>query len=145
LVAAQQECREIPIPESVVLKIRTLLWDLVGVVRTKEGLATAVDQLETIDKQLPTNIPGSSRALLLSARVIAQAALLRKESVGSHYRSDAPYSNEASLRHSTVTVSLRNPYRLVAEFEEETGGEPIAGSASVQTRAQRESTPAITV
>ena len=145
LVVAQQEYRGVPIPESVVLRIRTLLWDLVGVVRTKEGLATAVDQLETIDKQLPPNIPGSSRTLLLSARVIAQAALLRKESVGSHYRNDAPHSNGVSLQHSTVTVSPHNPHRLIAEFEDEPGGEPMAGSAFVQTRARRENTPAITV
>ncbi len=145
LVVAQQEYRGATIPESVVLRIRTLLWNLVGVVRTKEGLATAVDQLETIDKQLPTNIPGSSRTLLLSARVIAQAALLRKESVGSHYRSDAPHSKGASLQHSTVTVSPRDPHRLVAEFEDEPGGEPMARSAFVQTRAHRESTPAIPV
>ena len=146
LVVAQKAYRGVPIPESVVLRIRTLLWDLVGVVRTKKGLATAVDQLETIDKQLPPNIPGSSRTLLLSARVIAQAALLRKESVGSHYRSDAPHSKGASLQHSTVTVSLRDPHRLVAEFEDEQpGGELMAGSASVQTRAHRKSTPAITV
>ena len=142
--AAVQGWRGVPIPEAVVLRIRTLLWNLVGVVRTEEGLAAAVDQLDAIDSQLPPSTPGSSRTLLLSAQVIARAALLRKESVGSHYRSDVPHSTGAALRHSTVTVSLADSHRIVAEFENETDVGAMAGFAPPESSGRRESPPAIT-
>ena len=126
------------------LRIRTLLWNLVGIIRTEEGLAAAVDQLDAIDSQLPPSIPGSSRTLLLSAQVIARAALLRKESVGSHYRSDLPHSTGAALRHSTVTVLLDDPRRIVAEFEKEPHVGALAGSTPPPSNGRRESPPAIT-
>jgi aspartate oxidase len=48
---------------------------------------------------------GVSHNLLLSARLIARAALLREESIGSHFREDFPERGEGSPRHSVLTLN----------------------------------------
>jgi succinate dehydrogenase/fumarate reductase flavoprotein subunit len=45
-----------------------------------------------------------ARNLLLSARLIARAALLRRESLGSHFREDYPARSSGRPRHSVVTM-----------------------------------------
>ena len=112
------------LPKAVVLQIRALFWNFVGVVRDEAGLSAAIEQLDVIDRQLPSAIPRSSRNLLLSARMIARAALLRSASVGGHYRSDAPPSTGSSLRHSIVTISLEEPGRILSEFESQPVAQP---------------------
>ncbi len=133
-----------PLPESLVLRIRTLLWEGVGVVRNEEGLTGAVDQLDDIDRRLPYATPPSSRNLLLSARMIAQAALLRKESIGSHYRSDAKPATGRPLRHSGVTLGRDGGNSIVAELETAPGVEATIRTAQPLSVGDRESLPPIT-
>lgn len=133
-------------PESV-LEIRTLLWNHVGVIRDEEGLTAADRELARIDEQLPSTLPASSRNLLLSARMITRAALLRRESLGSHWRSDSPGTSEEKAYHSVVVLK-RDPHpNIVATFDRETqpprfepsgdpkppGHTPREGSAKLRT------------
>ena len=69
--------------------VRDVMWRYAGIDRTARGLRTAVTELEAIEARLPL---GATEELnmLQSARMIVQAALLRKESRGGHYRSDFP-------------------------------------------------------
>ncbi|HEX7979920.1 MAG TPA: L-aspartate oxidase, partial [Gemmatimonadaceae bacterium] len=70
-------------------KIRAVMWTHVAITRTAKGLRTALADLTDIEQRLPT---GATEELNLvqTAKLITEAALLRKESRGGHYRSDFP-------------------------------------------------------
>jgi L-aspartate oxidase len=72
--------------------VRTLMWRSVGLFRTREGLAAAVENLE---RAVVPASPGTVdewrlRNLVTVARWIARAALRREESRGGHFRADFP-------------------------------------------------------
>jgi len=107
------------LPDRIVLRIRQTMWRSVGVVRSEEGLTSAVRELESISERLSVRIPAHSLNILLSARMIACAAELRGESVGGHFRSDAGDATGGPLLHSTASISLdgRGRPQIVAGFE----------------------------
>jgi L-aspartate oxidase len=82
--------------------LQTLMWEDVGIVRKGEGLAEAAMQLADWQQHLH---PADDRAtqelnnLVLAARLCAEAALIRTESRGAHYRLDHPDTSEAWRRH----------------------------------------------
>ena len=69
--------------------IRELMWNDAGIHRTAKGLRHCIDQLGGIASRLP---PGATeeRNMVETALLIAEAALMRKESRGGHFRSDFP-------------------------------------------------------
>jgi L-aspartate oxidase len=69
--------------------IRELMWTNAGIARTAKGLRTAVARLAEIADRLPTGATEETN-MVDTARLIAEAALLRKESRGGHFRSDFP-------------------------------------------------------
>lgn len=69
--------------------VRQVMWEHAGIARTARGLRTALQQLAEIEQRLPTGATEECN-LVQTARLIAEAALLRKESRGGHYRSDFP-------------------------------------------------------
>jgi L-aspartate oxidase len=78
------------------------MWDRVGIVRDGEGLTAAANTLAAWERQLPppTDRPSSDlRNAVLTARLIAEAALAREESRGAHFRSDFPEPSPAWLKH----------------------------------------------
>ncbi len=80
----------------------TLLWDKVGIVRSGEGLAEAADTLAAWQKLLPqpTDRPSYElRNMVLSARLMTEAALLREESRGAHFRTDFPEPSPDWQKH----------------------------------------------
>ena len=72
-------------PDAVTDDVRDLLWRDAGVVRDEAGL---------------TRVTRSPHAL---ARLIGESALLRRESRGSHQRSDAPGEDPALARHVVLS------------------------------------------
>jgi L-aspartate oxidase len=70
-------------------RIREVMWAHAGIARTAPGLRRALGALDAIGARLA---PGATeeRNLLQTARLIAEAALLRRESRGGHYRTDFP-------------------------------------------------------
>ncbi len=64
--------------------IRSRLWDDCGLTRSRDGLTRLLD------------------APHLLTRLIAQSALVREESRGSHYRADFPMPDDAFERHVVV-------------------------------------------
>jgi L-aspartate oxidase len=107
------------LPAAVTLEIRKLMWDQVGVIRDEQSLRAADEALERIERRTSSEVPVSGRSLLLCARMITRAALVRKESLGSHWRSDARSSSAWSGRHSVVTLTRGPSPRVVAEFDQE--------------------------
>ncbi len=75
------------------------MWRHVGLFRDRQGLETALAELEpasrALEGRLQTGEPldaskWRTASLLTTARLIARAALRREESRGGHYRSDFP-------------------------------------------------------
>jgi len=84
-------------------RLRELMWTKVGLVRNGKDLQEAVDELEEmadragrvrVDGNLPYNLKWHEWINLINmitvSRIVARSALLRKESRGSHFRSDFP-------------------------------------------------------
>ncbi|MEE2775511.1 MAG: L-aspartate oxidase [Acidobacteriota bacterium] len=80
-------------------ELRDLMWRHAGVSRDAEGLQTAVAEIQYfVDRRART--PDLELGNLLTiARVVAQSALIRRESRGSHFRSDFVESSPLFNRH----------------------------------------------
>ncbi len=71
--------------------IRRVMWDNAGIDRTAKGLRKCLEVLDEIKKRLPAGATEEGN-MADTARLIAEAALMRKESRGGHYRSDFPHA-----------------------------------------------------
>ena len=91
---------EVPPPNLSALQ--ELNWDKVGIIRDKESLNETLDILAAWQECLPepTDRPSYElNNLALAGRLVAEAALLREESRGAHFRSDFPKSLPEWQRH----------------------------------------------
>lgn len=81
-------------PGATVDRIRDLLWQQAGIVRTGVGLAAAAAELEHLagecEPEAPEALASSHANAVATARLITRAALARVESRGAHYRTDFP-------------------------------------------------------
>ncbi|MFC2016313.1 L-aspartate oxidase [Chloroflexota bacterium] len=100
LLNRRQFPQEVLAPSPSALQI--LLQDKVGIIRNKEGLTQAANILAAWQKSLPqpTDRPSYDLSnLILTGRLVTEAALLREESRGAHFRSDFPRSLSQWKRH----------------------------------------------
>jgi len=88
----------------LIATVRRLMWEKVGLVRDEAGLAAAVAELKSLAAAHP-QASGEARNLLCVARLVAEAALERRESRGGHYRSDFPESDPAWQRRLYLTAA----------------------------------------
>jgi len=96
--------RQVPkaVPPPRLSTLQRLLWDKVGIIRDRESLPEAANVLAAWQKYLPEPTDRSSYELsnlVLCARLITEAALLREESRGAHFRTDFPHSLPQWQRH----------------------------------------------
>ena len=70
-------------------EIRALMWDNAGIDRNARGLRRCLSELERLQSRLTAGMT-EERNMCETARLIAAAALARRESRGGHYRSDFP-------------------------------------------------------
>jgi len=87
--------------------LQALLWEKVGIVRDVEGLYEAATRLSSWQTLLPapTDRPSYElNTMVMNARLMTEAALLRQESRGAHYRSDYPVSSVSWKRHIIFQV-----------------------------------------
>jgi L-aspartate oxidase len=70
-------------------RVRSAMWADAGIARTARGLRRCVARLDALLAQLPAGAT-EERNMAETARLIAEAALLRRESRGGHYRADFP-------------------------------------------------------
>ncbi len=76
--------------------LQQLHWDKAGIIRDKEGLNQAADTLAAWQSSLrpPMDQPSYELGnLILTGRLLTEAALIREESRGAHFRSDFPRSS----------------------------------------------------
>jgi L-aspartate oxidase len=92
-------------PAEVEAEMRAVMWDRAGLVRDRAGLARALGQLEAVGPALPDGPTwAEARNMALVARLVAAAALARRESRGAHYRSDHPAADPAWQRRLHVRL-----------------------------------------
>ena len=80
------------------------MWRLVGLRRDRQGMEKAQEVLQTLAAKVSCGTYADKRSMelvnmLTLAKLITQAALLRKESRGGHYRFDYPRPQRGQLGH----------------------------------------------
>lgn len=76
--------------------LQQLHWDKVGIIRDKDGLHQAAAILATWQQSLrpPTDQPSYELSnLIQTGRLMTEAALIREESRGAHFRTDFPQTS----------------------------------------------------
>lgn len=86
-----------------VAKLRAIMTTHVGVVRTARGLRRALDELHNLSAIAIHDTVFAN--MLLAARLIAAAALARKESRGGHFRSDFPDADARFAERTFMTLA----------------------------------------
>jgi L-aspartate oxidase len=93
-------------PELFIQSVQQLMWNKVGIVRSRQSLTEAIQQLQASAQELP---PPTSRRncearnIHTAALLIARSALARLESRGAHYRTDYPEHEDPRFKkHSIV-------------------------------------------
>ncbi|HEY3314946.1 MAG TPA: FAD-binding protein [Bacillota bacterium] len=98
-------------PATLRREVNRVADEHLGPLRNGEGLRTASRALEAAAARLPGLAAGDGRGLMEAlevgnlvrgARMVAAAALVREESRGVHYRTDAPAEDPSWLRHLAV-------------------------------------------
>jgi len=81
-------------PAEIRRELSNIMWEYVGIIRDEEGLKTAAGAINRLGRELGRGQSEleyyQSINMLTLARVMVQAALWRKESLGAHYRQDYP-------------------------------------------------------
>ncbi len=86
----------------IVNSLRQLMYERAGVIRNGKDLQAALDTIAQFECDA---IETRTRNLLTVGRLIATAALERKESRGSHYREDYPATNPTLAKRSFINAS----------------------------------------
>jgi L-aspartate oxidase len=96
----RQTTKSITMPKAA--DLQSLMWHKVGIIRNREGLKEAVRTLAAWQRVIPKPADRVSQELhnmVVTGRMVAEAALIREESRGAHFRSDFPRKFPAWQRH----------------------------------------------
>lgn len=115
----------VPGDDSLRLAVRRVMWEKVGLVRDEAGLTRAVEELDGLAESHP-RAAGEAGNLLSIGRLVAAAALARRESRGGHFRSDFPQPDPAWKRRLSLTAAPDGS----AHFEGASPALAAAGSRS---------------
>jgi len=103
-------------PAETMKELRGLMWDKVGIVRSKESLSSALDRLSEISKLRfnESDINQQKQAAetqmaILASTLTTLSALRREESRGTHYRVDIPEMKPEWLKPIRVYKTPNGP------------------------------------
>jgi L-aspartate oxidase len=92
--------------EGFIHGIQQLMWEKVGIVRSRRGLMEALEKLQSAAQTMPSSASRrncEARNIHTAALLITRSALARLESRGAHYRTDYPEHEDAKFKkHSIV-------------------------------------------
>lgn len=94
-VKERKVARKLPPPS--LSAIQQLMWDKVGILRDGKNLAEVADCLAVWQKTVTGAADRHSHELfnlILAGRLVVEAALMREESRGAHFRSDFPQTQQ---------------------------------------------------
>ena len=69
--------------QMVMSRLRQIMWNQVGLVRTPEGLQSALHQIQVLERRCLVGAPVLRQ--LLVGRLIVEACLRRRDSLGAHH------------------------------------------------------------
>jgi len=104
--------------EKLLNSLRRLMWEKAGIIRNREGLRSAIAQLEKWEERLKgrcqTRRELEIRNMVTVGHLVAVAALQRAHSLGAHFRSDFPEELSAGRdRHIQLSASAGGAVRVV--------------------------------
>ncbi|HZW58015.1 MAG TPA: FAD-dependent oxidoreductase [Nitrososphaerales archaeon] len=110
-------------PQEAKMKLKKMMWDNAGILRSEESLNRAMTELERMKKEtLPRLAASDPRSLRYAfevifmttlAEMVVRAAQMRKESRGPHYRLDRRYRDDAGwLKNIFITKGNDGSMRL---------------------------------
>lgn len=112
--AAGREPREAPPHAALRRELQRVMWENLGIVRTRARLAQGLEGVHALRRRLAALRPAGARELaeqaqlensLLVAEASMTAARLREESRGAHYREDFPERDDARWQR-VITIRL---------------------------------------
>lgn len=105
------------VPE-LMTKLKSVMWDNVGIIRTENSLLTALSEINKIDTLFTAKNKCFEteeyelRNLILVSKCIINSALKRKESVGAHFRADS--TQKPDLTNRTQNEGAVNEPKIIA-------------------------------
>jgi L-aspartate oxidase len=98
-------------------RVRRLMWERVGILRSRDSIKRALFEFEQIARA-PLGL--ASRNFLNVATLIARSALWREESRGAHFRTDYPARDDERWRvHSIIRRNAETTSSAKIDFSEE--------------------------
>lgn len=94
-------------------RLQEIMWENVGIVRDEESLLRAQSELNKIKIEFAHDTKCNSKSqyelrnMLIAAKLVIKGALLRKESLGAHYRSDYTVRTE-NIPEKAVSNTISN-------------------------------------
>jgi succinate dehydrogenase/fumarate reductase flavoprotein subunit len=95
--------------------VQQTMWEKVGVVRNKSNLQQAIAQFDHLQKEVAPRLSGTdifasleAVNLVLTAGLVARAALAREETRSDHTRTDYPYASSNWLKHVGLTYQAND-------------------------------------
>ena len=133
----------------------SVAWDQLGIIRSADSLELAATELDRLEGAwtrvaVPTDLAGNAALqermnlenLLVVARLIQTAALMRNESRGSHYREDFPETSAEGLYNTYLRrgahgaiVTDRRPVKFTRRRPEDLGSETVIPTESARPGA----------
>jgi L-aspartate oxidase len=114
--------------DDMLYSLKSLMWRQVGLLRTGAGLAEARDRIDLWGRYLLRAAPQTRQGfelanMLTVSGLVARAAAERRESRGTHYRSDFAHRDDATWcrqtllrRHASGVELTRGPLRVPSDL-----------------------------
>ncbi len=138
--------------EATIAAVRRLAWEKMGVVRDGGGLASALVELDRMSgsgaaevdrgdagraSMAQARLRGEARNLLCAARLVATAALARRESRGGHFRLDFPAALPVWQQRLVLSAGSAGTIRIELRSTQKPAAVPAAVAVSAEAVGAR--------